>query len=70
MVRSGEAHKEFRYAAGPTITPKHDAAYWDRVTAGFNFSEADQVPPARFNRILWTGLKGDTPYPGRPFVAQ
>ena len=34
-----------RFAAGPGITPQHDAAYWDAVTAGFNFSEADQVPP-------------------------
>jgi DNA-binding beta-propeller fold protein YncE len=52
-----------RFAAGPMITPAHDAAYWDAVTAGFDFSEADQVPPAQFNRVLWSGLKGDTPYP-------
>ena len=41
----------------------HDAAYWDAVTAGFNFSEADQVPPALFNRVLWTGLMSRKPYP-------
>jgi len=52
-----------KLAAGPDITPKHDAAYWAEVTAGFNFDEADQVPVAQFNKILWTGLKGDTPYP-------
>jgi YVTN family beta-propeller protein len=52
-----------RFAAGPMITPKHDAAYWDAVTAGFDFSEADQVPPAQFNRVLWTGLMDDKPYP-------
>src|SRR5262249_10099461 len=52
-----------RYAAGPMITPAHDAAYWDGVTAGFNFAEADQVPPAQFNRVLWTGMKGEQPYP-------
>ena len=51
------------------IKPRHDAAYWDTVTAGFDFSEADQVPTARFNRLLWTGLMGDRPYPVRP-VAQ
>jgi hypothetical protein len=34
-----------RFAAGPNIKPKHDAAYWAKVTAGFDFSEADQVPP-------------------------
>jgi YVTN family beta-propeller protein len=52
-----------RFAAGPTITPQHDAAYWDTVTAGFDFSEADQVPPAQFNRVLWAGLMGSQPYP-------
>jgi YVTN family beta-propeller protein len=52
-----------RYAAGPAITPQHNAAYWDEVTAGFDFSDADQVPPAQFNRVLWTGLMGSKPYP-------
>ena len=52
-----------RFALGPAIQPRHDAAYWDKVTAGFNFAEADQVPPALFNRVLWTGLMGDKPYP-------
>jgi hypothetical protein len=60
-----------RYALGPMIRPQHDAAYWDAVTAGFDFSEADQVPPAQFNRVLWAGLKGNKPYPalrGKPSV--
>jgi hypothetical protein len=35
------------------------------VTAGFDFSEADQVPPAQFNRVLWTGLMGDKRYATR-----
>jgi hypothetical protein len=39
------------------------AAYWDEVTVGFDFSEADQVPPLQFNRVLWAGLMGDKPYP-------
>jgi DNA-binding beta-propeller fold protein YncE len=52
-----------RFASGPIITPQHDAEYWDRVTAGFDFSEADQVPTAQFNRVLWSGLMGDKPYP-------
>ena len=52
-----------RFAPGAIIQPKHDAAYWDNVTAGFNFSEADQVPTARFNRVLWAGLMGSKPYP-------
>jgi hypothetical protein len=52
-----------KFAAGPAITPRHDAAYWDAVTAGFDFSQADQVPPARFNRVLWNGLMDGKPYP-------
>jgi YVTN family beta-propeller protein len=58
-----EGHDGVRFAAGPKMTPKHNAAYWDRVTAGFDFSGADQVPAAQFNRVLWTGLMGNTPYP-------
>jgi YVTN family beta-propeller protein len=52
-----------RFASGLMIRPQHDAAYWDGVTAGFNFAEADQVPPAQFNRVLWVGLMGSNPYP-------
>jgi hypothetical protein len=58
-----ETGNGMRFAAGPRITPQHDAAYWDAVTAGFDFSEADQVPAAQFNRVLWAGLMGTTPYP-------
>src|SRR5262249_38768954 len=52
-----------KFAAGPIVHSTHDAAYWDAVTAGFNFSEADQVPPQLFNRVLWAGLMGGKPYP-------
>lgn len=45
------------------IAPQHSAAYWAEVTAGFDFSEADQVPPEQFNRVLWAGLMGNKPYP-------
>jgi hypothetical protein len=44
-----------RDALGPGIQPQHAAAYWDAVTKGFGFSDADQVPPDQFNRVLWTG---------------
>src|SRR5262249_23483419 len=57
------AAEPLRFMPGPVVQPKHDAAYWDAVTAGFDFSEADQVPTSQFNRVLWTGLMGDTPYP-------
>ena len=44
--------------------PRHDAAYWDAKTAGFNFDRADQVDSAKYNLILWHGLAGENvPYP-------
>jgi hypothetical protein len=52
----GESGRPVTFAAGRVVTPTHDAAYGDAVTAGFDFSEADQVPPAQFNRVLWKGL--------------
>jgi hypothetical protein len=64
LALSDSGRGTIKFAAGPMIRPQHDAAYWDHVTAGFNFSEADQVPTLKFNRVLWTGLMGDTPYPG------
>ncbi|HSU40479.1 MAG TPA: hypothetical protein VLJ38_12965, partial [Polyangiaceae bacterium] len=51
------------YTAGPSVTPAHTADYWAARTAGFDFSEADRVPTAAFNRVLWKGLKGSVPYP-------
>ena len=51
------------YVKGPTLTPTRPASYWAKVTEAFDFSEADQVPPARFNRVLWEGLMGNRPYP-------
>lgn len=54
---------ETAVAKGPAVVPKHDADYWAEVTKGFNFAQADQVPPAQFNRLLWEGLKGEQPYP-------
>src|SRR5262249_8717227 len=60
LVRGGAAPQ---FAAGRVITPQHAAASWAAVTAGFNFSEADQVPPAQFNRVLWNGLMHGKPYP-------
>jgi len=52
-----------RYTKGPKVTPKHDFRYWADATAGFDFSNADRVPTAEFNRVLWKGLMGDRPYP-------
>jgi YVTN family beta-propeller protein len=63
MLASAAGDNGVKFAAGPNIRPKHNAAYWDKVTAGFDFSEADQVPTGKFNRVLWTGLMGRKPYP-------
>src|SRR5262249_2581359 len=52
-----------RFAKGPDVKPKHDARYWAKVTTGFDFSDADRVPPARFNKVVWKGLMGGKPYP-------
>jgi len=54
------------FAAGPRVKPKHNAAYWAKATAGFDFSDADRVPPAKFNKVLWRGLMRGKPYPTSP----
>ncbi len=52
-----------RYAAGPDIRPLHNAAWWAKKTAGFDFSVEDRVPTALFNRVLWEGTKPGVAYP-------
>jgi hypothetical protein len=64
-LASAAGGPSIRYANGQMVYPQHDAAYWAAATAGFNFDEADQVPPEQFNRILWKGLMGGKPYPVR-----
>jgi DNA-binding beta-propeller fold protein YncE len=44
----------------------HGAQYWARVTKGMDFSDADRVDPAVYNRILWKGMMGNRPYPAGP----
>ena len=51
------------FASGPDVEPTHEASYWAKVTAGFDFTDADQVPPAAYNKVLWKGLMGSKPYP-------
>ncbi len=46
--------------------PAHNAKYWARVTKGLDFSDADRVDSALFNRILWKGMMGNKPYPIAP----
>jgi hypothetical protein len=64
MLASALGELGIRYAQGKVIKPKHDAQYWAKRTARFDFSDADRVPTAKFNRVLWEGLMGGKPYPG------
>jgi YVTN family beta-propeller protein len=43
--------------------PLHDAAWWADKTKGFDFTEADRIDSALYNRVLWEGTMGATPYP-------
>lgn len=43
--------------------PTHDAQYWAQVSAGMDFTVEDNFDFATYNRILWSGLMGDQPYP-------
>jgi DNA-binding beta-propeller fold protein YncE len=52
-----------KVADGPVVRPKHDAAYWAKATKSFDFSDADRVPPALFNKVLWQGLMKGKRYP-------
>ena len=52
-----------KFAEGPDLKPTHDAAYWEKATKGFDFSDADRVPPTMFNQALWDGMTEGRPYP-------
>jgi len=54
-----------KYAEGPDILPRHDAAYWARATRGFDFSAEDRIPFDIMNEVLWEGLMDGKPYPTR-----
>lgn len=56
------------YLPAPTAsvvipTPTHTAKWWAEQTAGMDFSDADRIDAAAFNRVLRKGLKGEVPYP-------
>jgi hypothetical protein len=46
--------------------PLHDATWWAQVTAGTDFASEDSMDFGAFNRITWTGVMGDEPYPVAP----
>jgi DNA-binding beta-propeller fold protein YncE len=51
-----DAHSRITY-------PSHSAAYWTKAMARQDFSAPDRVDNTTFNRALWRGMKGETPYP-------
>jgi DNA-binding beta-propeller fold protein YncE len=63
LLSIAQSATDVKFAAGPNIKPAHTAAYWAKVTSGMDFSVADHVPTARFNRVLWAGLMAGKPYP-------
>ena len=54
-----------KYADGPDILPRHDAAYWAKATRGFDFSAEDRVPVDLMNEVMWEGLMDGKPYPAQ-----
>lgn len=66
LLRSTEAAipgADIQYAEGPDIQPARDAAYWARVTEGWDWSSEDKIPADLYNRTLWEGLTNGSPYP-------
>jgi DNA-binding beta-propeller fold protein YncE len=53
----GDACKSGRVTA--SVSVPHDGAWWTAQTVGFDFSRPDHIDSAAFNRLLWTGIKGD-----------
>jgi hypothetical protein len=48
----------------PCNDPTPNVAYWTRVTKRMDFTDADRVDGAEFDRILWKGLR-DSLIPGQ-----
>jgi hypothetical protein len=45
------------------IQPLHDSEWWANATKRFDFRRPDGLDTNAYNRLLWTGMKGDVPYP-------
>ncbi len=46
--------------------PLHDAAWWAKAAAGQDFTSEDKMDFAAYDRITWSGIMGDAPYPAAP----
>jgi YVTN family beta-propeller protein len=46
------------------VEQRHDGEWWAKATEQFDFDQVDRVDSDGFNRVLWSGIKGeDVPYP-------
>ncbi len=63
MLRTTSLPLPQQHGAANTARPLHDAAYWADATKQFDFSTEDRLDAGAYNRILWSGMKGDAPYP-------
>ena len=77
MFADADGKSDVQFAEGPDLKPTHDSHYWAYVSRGFDFSDADRVPPELYNEVLWNGIMEGVPYPtyrsgkvlGRPDTA-
>jgi hypothetical protein len=46
------------------VALRHDGNWWAQQTNKMNFTKADMIDAAAYNRLLWRGIKGENvPYP-------
>lgn len=46
------------------VRSRHDGNWWANATRDFDFEAVDHLDADAFNRVLWSGIKGDdVPYP-------
>lgn len=58
------ACKDSKARKTAAVKPLHDATWWASATKDFFFGVEDKLDEEAFNRVLWTGVKGDeVPYP-------
>lgn len=41
------------------IPSRHNKQWWTQATKDFHFGVEDKLDPEKFNRVIWTGIKGD-----------
>jgi len=63
ILSENGGNETVQFAEGEDFKPTHDAKYWAHMTRGFDFSDADRVPPALYNEVLWNGVMEGVPYP-------